>query len=79
MAKPKNVPEESKETVTVETDRIQNRVTTAEIPLNVDRILKKYASYRSLYIDQHGGTYTTDTPQLLRGGAILYENPYFKP
>lgn len=79
MAKPKNVPEEPKETIAVETDRIRNRVTTTQRPLNVDKILKKYTAYRSLYIDTHGGTYTTDTPLHLRGGAILYENPYFKP
>lgn len=81
MAKPKNVPEEPKEGTTAETAQNQNQIQTtyAERPLNVDKILKKYTSYQSLYIDSHGGTYTTDTPQQLRGSAILYENPYFKP
>ncbi|MBF0577390.1 hypothetical protein [Dysgonomonas sp. GY617] len=79
MAKPKNVSEEPKGGTTAETVQNQSQTATAERPLKVDKILKKYSTYQSLYIDSHGGAYTTDTPQQLRGSAILYENPYFKP
>lgn len=40
-------------------------------------LLKKFPAYPSLYIDRHGGTYTPDTAATLRGGAVLYKNPFY--
>lgn len=41
-------------------------------------ILKKFSSYKELYVDRGGGTYTTDTPAHLRPHAQLFKNPFFK-
>lgn len=40
-------------------------------------LLKKFPAYPSLYIDRHGGTYTPDTATTVRGGAVLYKNPFY--
>lgn len=40
-------------------------------------LLKKFPAYPSLYIDAHGGTFSPDTPESIRGGAALYENPFY--
>jgi hypothetical protein len=45
-------------------------------PHFVDALLKTFSSYESLYIDSHGGVYTPDTSEKVRGSAILYKNPY---
>ncbi|MCD8253822.1 MAG: hypothetical protein LUD40_18345 [Phocaeicola dorei] len=57
----------------------------APAPANVDgpdefvtQILRVYPTYESLYVDRHGGVYTPDTAALLRQGAILYKNPFYK-
>lgn len=42
-------------------------------------ILSAFPSYASLYIDNQGGLYTADTPEKIRGNAVLYKNPYHKP
>ena len=47
------------------------------IPAAADRILKIYPSYPELYIGSKGEVYTADTKPHIRGGAILYKNPYF--
>jgi hypothetical protein len=39
--------------------------------------LEKFPAYPSLYIDRHGGTYTPDTAATVRGGAVLYKNPFY--
>ena len=41
-------------------------------------ILRTFSSYCSLYVDNQGGIYTYDTPERIRGNAILYKNPYYK-
>lgn len=41
-------------------------------------ILKSFSNYESLYINRKGGTYVPNTPESIRGSAILYKNPYFK-
>ena len=40
-------------------------------------LLEKFPAYPSLYIDRHGGTYTPDTAATVRGGAVLYKNPFY--
>lgn len=50
----------------------------AEVPSNVDKILRMYPNYAKLFIDQQGGVYTEDSKHLTKAGAILYQNPYFK-
>lgn len=42
-------------------------------------ILSAFPAYASLYIDNQGGIYTSDTPERIRGNAVLYKNPYHKP
>lgn len=42
-------------------------------------ILEAFPNYGKLYVDRHGGIYTPDTPEAIRGTAALYTNPYFKP
>lgn len=49
-----------------------------EIPRNVDEILKSFPGYKTLYVDVHGGVYTSDTPETIRGKAILYKNPHYQ-
>lgn len=41
-------------------------------------VLKAYSNYASLYVDKLGCAYTPDTPEAIRGSAILYKNPHFK-
>ncbi len=48
------------------------------IPEHADKILKKYPNYAKLVIDSQGGVYTEDSQHLAKGGAILYQNPYYK-
>jgi hypothetical protein len=48
------------------------------IPPGVDEILKSFRSYETLYVDTHGGVFTSDTPENIRGKAILYKNPHYK-
>lgn len=43
------------------------------IPDNIDRVLKMYPTYEELYIDNKGGTYTSQHPN-----TNLYQNPYYK-
>lgn len=40
-------------------------------------LLKKFPAYPSLYIDVHGGTFTSDTAAAIRGKAVLYRNPFY--
>lgn len=40
-------------------------------------VLQAFPTYEQLYVDKHGGIYTSDTPENLRGMATLYKNPYF--
>lgn len=49
-----------------------------DIPEQALRILKLYPKEKSLYIGNHGGVYTLDSPQNVRGNAILYKNPFYK-
>lgn len=42
-------------------------------------ILNAFPNYASIYIDNLGGIYTSDTPERIRGNAVLYKNPYHKP
>lgn len=40
-------------------------------------VLQAFPTYEQLYVDKHGGIYTPDTLENLRGMATLYKNPYF--
>ena len=42
-------------------------------------ILRTFPAYASMYIDNQGGIYAPDTPERIRGNAVLYKNPYHKP
>ena len=48
------------------------------VPEYVDAILKKYPNYAKLAVDVQGGVYTEESQHLSKGGAILYQNPYYK-
>lgn len=48
------------------------------VPEYVDAILKKYPNYAKLAVDAQGGVYTEESQHLSKGGAILYQNPYYK-
>lgn len=41
-------------------------------------VLKSFSNHPSLYVDKHGGVFTPDTAERIRGGATLYKNPYYK-
>lgn len=41
-------------------------------------VLKSFPTNESLYVDKHGGAFTADTPKSIRGGAVLYKNPFYK-
>lgn len=55
---------------------------TKQTPLEPDNfilgVLKSFPSHQSLYVDKHGGVFTPDTAERIRGGATLYKNPYYK-
>ncbi|MDR1718041.1 MAG: hypothetical protein LBS20_19565 [Prevotella sp.] len=42
-------------------------------------ILKAFPEYESLYIDSLGGTFSVNTAPNIRGKAILYKNPFYRP
>ena len=69
------------ETPTEETPKTEDKLPTNEEKREADphilAILKKFPTYEALYIDTHGGTYTSNTPAAIRGKAVLYKNPYF--
>lgn len=60
------------------TSKKSSKKNTVEIPDNVDKLLKLYPSYESLYVDDKGGVYPVDAQPNLVVGAILYQNPYYK-
>ena len=41
-------------------------------------VLKSFSTNESLYVDKYGGAFTADTPKSIRGGAVLYKNPFYK-
>lgn len=47
------------------------------VPEFVDAILKVYRDQEELYVDKFGAAYTSNTPEHMRSGAILYKNKYF--
>ena len=51
----------------------------APLPRHIEAALRSFPSYQALYIDHQGGAYTPSTPVCVRGGAILYDNPFYKP
>lgn len=62
-----------------ETQPVETKTETAEIPEYVDGILKRFPGLEELYVDSHGGTFVPKTPERIRKGAVLYKNPYYKP
>ena len=44
----------------------------------IDDILKSYPDSECLYVDMHGGCFTRDTPERIRGKAVLFKNPHYK-
>ena len=73
-----NTPEAPVEETPEETPAQVENQEKAEVPSNVDKILRMYPNYAKLFIDQQGGVYTKDSKHLTKAGAILYQNPYFK-
>jgi hypothetical protein len=69
-----------------ETGDKQDKELTPKEPVPVQKelssftegILKMYPTYEFLYIDSQGGCYTQGTAERIRGGAILYKNPFYK-
>ena len=53
-------------------------VPQTEIPSDADEVLKSFSSYQTLYVDAHGGAYTSNTPVSIRGNSTLFKNPYYK-
>ena len=51
---------------------------TQRIEPHIDRVLKAFPNSQNLYVDAHGGAFTTDTPQVIRKGAKLYNNPHYE-
>lgn len=49
----------------------------ANIPEIADKLLQVWPDYESLYIDDQGGVYDSDTQPNIRGEAILYKNKYY--
>lgn len=43
------------------------------------QVLRVYPEYPELYVDRHGGAFTSDTPAIVRKDAILYKNPFYQP
>lgn len=78
MAKQKNIPQETEESPSVPMEQKQEDHLSEQRAAFVDKILRKYSSYQSLYIDIQGGTYSAETAANVRGSAVLYQNPYFK-
>ncbi len=58
--------------------KADKKETAQVIPDYADRILRTLTSYPELYIDQHGGTFTVDSPPAFHSTATRYTNPYFK-
>lgn len=48
-----------------------------EIPDDVKRILELYPKEEKLYVNKHGGVYTSDSKPKMTGNAILYKNPFY--
>ena len=44
----------------------------------IDNVLKNYPDSEYLYVDTHGGCFTKDTPERIRGKAVLFKNPHYK-
>lgn len=69
VEKPKDKPKTRKKEVEDESE---------DIPEQALRILKMYPKEQSLYIGNHGGVYSSNSPQNVRGNATLYKNPFYK-
>ncbi|WP_462353892.1 hypothetical protein [Alistipes timonensis] len=86
MARPKTTAESSGEMIPESKTPPESAVVTsteakptAALDKRIEAILLCFPTYESLYIDQHGGTYSPATPAALRGAAVLYSNPYYEP
>lgn len=53
--------------------------TKGQIPANVSAVLRLHKGYKKLYVDSHGGAFTEDTPENIRGNSTLYDNPFYEP
>ena len=51
---------------------------TLDITPFIDNVLKNYPDSEYLYVDNHGGCFTQDTPERIRGKATLFKNPHYK-
>ena len=51
---------------------------TDEVDEVVDKVLRLYPQYESLYVDSKGFVFTEGTSKAMRGNAKLYKNKYFK-
>ena len=70
---PTQAPDKAPETPA--TDQVEQQGVANE---KVDKILKLYSQYESLYIDSNGFVFTVDTPENQRNDAVLYKNKYYK-
>jgi hypothetical protein len=73
---PENKPDKSEKDVKESKDTKAAKAETKDYPPFIDTILKSFPQYESLYIDAHGGAFTSSTSQKIRGNATLYKNPY---
>jgi hypothetical protein len=71
------IPPEAKVDAEEQTAPEAQKVVADNYPAFVKTILKSFSGYESLYIDSHGGFFTTATAPRIRGNAILYKNPYY--
>lgn len=79
MARPKTTAESPGEMPAVTTVEMPaEKKPAAALNKHIEAILRCFPDYESLYIDQHGGTYSPATPAALRGAAVLYTNPYYE-
>lgn len=57
---------------------VEEKVKEDTISPHIEKILKLYPQYESLYIDNRGGVFTIETNQNIRKEAILYKNKNYK-
>ena len=70
---------ENKDEIPTDTPAKENPDETAnEVDEIVDKVLRLYPQYESLYINSNGFVFTEGTSKAMRGNAKLYKNKYFK-
>ena len=65
------------EAPTDKAEAVQDDAKFAAIPENALKVLKLYPDEPKLYVNKYGGAFSIDTPTAVRGGAVLYDNPFY--